>query len=157
MPGKSHGWRSVVGCSPCGREESDMTERLHFHFSLSCIGEGNGNPLQYSCLENPRDRGARWATVHWVTKSQTRLKRLSTHIMQGKGRSGWCGSTELQRGRNTAEPRSCPPHSAFACAGLCPLLSGEGDPITLSWVNICLPRFFALSSPLSLFSGLDLV
>ena len=115
------------------------------------------NPLQYSCLENPRDRGARWATVHWVTKSQTQLKRLSTHIMQGKGRSGWCGSTELQRGRNTAEPRSCPPHSAFACAGLCPLLSGEGDPITLSWVNICLPRFFALSSPLSLFSGLDLV
>ena len=54
LPGKSHGWRSLVGCSPWGREESDTTERLHFHFSLSCIGEGNGNPLQYSCLENPR-------------------------------------------------------------------------------------------------------
>ena len=64
LPGKSHGRRDLVGCSPWGREESDTTERLHFifhfHFSLSCIGEGNGNPLQYSCLENPRDRGAWW-------------------------------------------------------------------------------------------------
>ena len=56
--GNSHGWRSLVGCSPWGRQESDTTERLHFHFSLSCIGEGNGNPLQCSCLENPRDGGA---------------------------------------------------------------------------------------------------
>ena len=54
LPGKSHGRRSLVGCSPWGREESDMTEWLHFQFSLSCIGEGNGNPLQCSCLENPR-------------------------------------------------------------------------------------------------------
>ena len=53
LPGKSHGWRSLVGCSPWGHKELDMTERLHFHFSLSCIGEGNGNPLQCSCLENP--------------------------------------------------------------------------------------------------------
>ena len=51
LPDKSHGWRSLVGCSPWGRQESDMTERLHFHFSFSCIGEGNGNPLQCSCLE----------------------------------------------------------------------------------------------------------
>ena len=58
LPGKSHGQRSLVGCSPWGSQESDMTERLHFHFSLSCIGEGNGNPLQCSCLKNPRDRGA---------------------------------------------------------------------------------------------------
>ena len=58
LPGKSHGQRSLVGCSPWGREESDTTERLHFHFSLSCIGEGNGNPLQCSCLENPRFGGA---------------------------------------------------------------------------------------------------
>ena len=64
LPGKSHGWRNLVGCSPWGCEESDMTERLHFHFSLSCIGEGNGNPLQCSCLENPRDGGAWWAAVH---------------------------------------------------------------------------------------------
>ena len=55
LPGKSHGWRSLVGSSPWGREESDTTKRPHFHFSLSCIGEGNGNPLQCSCLENPRD------------------------------------------------------------------------------------------------------
>ena len=55
LPGKSHGQRSLVGCSPWGREESDTTERFHFHFSLSCIGEGNGNPLQYPWLENPRD------------------------------------------------------------------------------------------------------
>ena len=57
LPGKSHGRRSLVGCSPWGREESDTTEQLHFHFSLSCTGEGNGNPLQCSCLENPRDGG----------------------------------------------------------------------------------------------------
>ena len=55
LPGKSHGWRSLVGCSPWGREEADRTERVYFHFSLLCIGEGNGNPLQCSCLENPGD------------------------------------------------------------------------------------------------------
>ena len=55
-----------------------MTEQLHFHSLLSCIGEGNGNPLQCSCLENPRDRGAWWATVYGVAQSQTRLKRLSS-------------------------------------------------------------------------------
>ena len=58
--------------------ESDTTERLHFYFSLSCIGKGNGNPLQYPCLENPRDRGAEWAAVYVVAQSQTRLKRLSS-------------------------------------------------------------------------------
>ena len=78
LPGKSNGWRSLVGCSPQGHEESDRTERLHFHFSLSCIGEGNGNPLQCSCLENPRDGGARCAAVHGVAQSQTQLKRLSS-------------------------------------------------------------------------------
>ena len=66
FPGISHGRRSLVGCRPWGREESDTTERLHFHFSLSCIGEGNGNPLQCSCLENPRDGGAWWAAVYGV-------------------------------------------------------------------------------------------
>ena len=78
LPGKSHGWRSLVDCSPCGRWESYSTERLHFHFSLSCIGEGNGNPLQCSCLENPRDGGAWWAAVYGVAQSRTRLKRLSS-------------------------------------------------------------------------------
>ena len=77
-PGKSHGWRRLEGCSPWGRWGSDTTERLHFHFSLSCIGEGNGNPLQCSCLENPRDGGAWWAAVHGVAQSRTRLKRLSS-------------------------------------------------------------------------------
>ena len=71
---KSYGQRSLVGCSPWGRKESDTTEQLHFHFSLSAIGEGNGNPLQCSCLENPRDGGAWWAAVCGVTQSQTRLK-----------------------------------------------------------------------------------
>ena len=61
-----------------GSLRADKTERLHFHFSLSCIGEGNGNPLQCSCLENPRDGGAWWAAVYGVTQSQTRLKRLSS-------------------------------------------------------------------------------
>ena len=75
---KVWGWRSLEGCSPWGRWVSDTTERLPFHFSLSCIGEGNGNPLQCSCLENPRDGGAWWATVYGVTQSQTRLKRLSS-------------------------------------------------------------------------------
>ena len=78
LPGKSHGWRSLVGCSPWGREESDTTKRLHFHFSLSCIGERNGNPLQCSCLENPRDGGAWWAAIYGVAQSRTRLKRLSS-------------------------------------------------------------------------------
>ena len=63
-----------MGCSPWGREGSDTTEQLHVHFSLSSIGEGNGNPLQYSCLENPRDGGAWWAAVYGVAQSQTRLK-----------------------------------------------------------------------------------
>ena len=58
VPENSHGRRSLVGCSPWGREESDTTERLSFHFKLSCTGEGNGNRLQCSCLENPRDGGA---------------------------------------------------------------------------------------------------
>ena len=88
LPGKSHGWRSLVGCSPWRRWGSDTTERLHSHFSLSCIGEGNGNPLQCSCLENPRDRGAWWAAVYGVTQSRTWLKWLSS-------------SSRLKRKRNT--------------------------------------------------------
>ena len=78
LPGKSLGQMSLQGCSPWGHEESDTTGRLHFHFSLSCTGEGNGNPLQCSCLENPRDRGAWWAAIYAVAQSQTRLKWLSS-------------------------------------------------------------------------------
>ena len=78
LPGKSHGWRSLVGCSPWGREELDTTERLHFHFSFPCVVEGNGNPLPCSCLENPRDVGAWWAAISGVAQSLTRLKPLTT-------------------------------------------------------------------------------
>ena len=78
LPGKSHGWRSLVGCSPWGRSEVDTTERLHVHFSLSCTGEGDGNPLQCSCLENPRDWGAWWAVISGVAQSRTWLKWLSS-------------------------------------------------------------------------------
>ena len=78
LPGKSHGQRSLVVCSPWGRWGLDVTEQLHFHFSLSCIGEGNGNPLQCSSLENLRDGGAWWAAVYGVAQSQTQLKWLSS-------------------------------------------------------------------------------
>ena len=66
-----------MGCSPWGRKESDTTERLPFHFSFSCIGEGNDIPLQCSYLENPRDRGAWWAAVYGIAQSSTRLKGFS--------------------------------------------------------------------------------
>ena len=78
LPGESHGRRSLAGCSPRGCKESDKTEQLHFHFLLSCIGEGYGNPVQCSCLENPWDGGAWWAAVYGVAQSRTRLKRLSS-------------------------------------------------------------------------------
>ena len=82
LSGKSHGLRSLIGYSPWGRWELDTTEWLHFHFSLSCIGEGNGNPLQCSCLENLRDGGAWWAAVYGVAQSRTRLKWLSKQAGQ---------------------------------------------------------------------------
>ena len=87
LPGKSHGRRGLVGCSPWGRWESDTTEWLHFHFSLSCTGEGNGSPLRCSCLENPKDGGAWWAAVYGVAQSRTRLKQLSS-----SSSSGWVTS-----------------------------------------------------------------
>ena len=109
MLGKSHGWRSLVGCSPWGQEESDTTERLHFHFSLSCIGEGNGNPLQCSCLENPRDGGACWVAVYGVAQSQTRLKQLSSS-------SGSCVYTSL------LFSQLVPPSPSLLCPHACTLL-----------------------------------
>ena len=78
LPGESQGRGSLVGCRLQGCTESDTTERLHFHFSLSCIGEGNGNPLQYSWLENPGDGGAWWAAVYRVAQRRTQQKRLSS-------------------------------------------------------------------------------
>ena len=78
LPGESYGRRILVGCSPWSHEESDTTEQLHFHFPLPSTAEGNSNPLQCSCLENPRDGGAWWASVYGVTQSRTQLKRLSS-------------------------------------------------------------------------------
>ena len=78
LPGESQGQGSLVDCCPWGRWELDMTQWLHFHFSLSCLGEGNGNPLQCSCLENPRD-GRAWKTaVYGVAQGRTWLKWLSS-------------------------------------------------------------------------------
>jgi len=100
LPGKSHGWRSLVGCSPWGRWESDTTEQLHFHFSLFCIGEGNGNPLQCSCLENLRDRGAWWAAIYGVSQIRTRLKWLSSSSNSSLAHQR---KTNKQTNKNSAE------------------------------------------------------
>ena len=81
----------------------DTTERLHFHFSLSCIGEGNGNPLKCSCLENPRDGGAWWAAIYGVTQSRTRLKRLSS-----RSRSSQSPETEERNSRVRKSRRRVP-------------------------------------------------
>ena len=89
LPGKSHGRRSLEGCSSWGCWGSDTTERLHFHFSLSCTGEGNGNPLQCSCLENPSDGGARWAAVYGVAQSRTRLKCRTKEVWRWKQGEQW--------------------------------------------------------------------
>ena len=76
LPVISHGRRSLVGCSPWGLEESDTTERLHFHFSLLRIGEGNGNPLQCSCLKNPRVGVAQsWTRLKWLSSSRSNTKK----------------------------------------------------------------------------------
>ena len=77
LPGEFQGQGSLVGCCLWGHTESDTTEWLHFHFSRSRIGEGNDNPLQYSCLENPRDGGA-WSAIYGVAQSWTWLTRLSS-------------------------------------------------------------------------------
>ena len=102
LPGKPHGRRSLVGCSPWGCEELDTTEQLHFHFSLSFNREGNGNPLQCSCLENPRDGGTWWAAVYAFAQSWTRLKRLSSSsrepLAEGK-RGEWKSWLETQHSK----------------------------------------------------------
>ena len=89
-------WQAAVH----GVAESGTTERLHFHFSLSCIGEGNGNPLQYSCLENPKDGGAWWAAVYGVAQSRTLLKRLgsssSRSLLERQKSRPYCKSIESE-------------------------------------------------------------
>ena len=127
LPGKSHGWRSLVGCSPWGRKESDTTEQLPFHFSLSCIGEGNGNPLQCSCLENPRDGRAWWAAVHGVAQSWTRLKRLSSSSSFVLHKKTQFSSVQSLHVSNSLRPHGlkqarlpCPSSTPRACSNSCP-------------------------------------
>ena len=115
LAGKSHGQRSLVGCSPWGRWGSDKTERLHFPFSLSCIGEGNGNPLQCSCLENPRNRGASWATVYGDAQSQTRLKWLSSSL-----------AADSSIGKKEKQQRLAMPGSGWLSGTLLPDCPDEG-------------------------------
>ena len=83
------------GLQSMGSQRVRMTELLHFHFSLSCIGGGNGNPLQYSCLENLRDGGAWWAAVYRVAQSRTQLKRLSSSSNSSSQTSARSGNTQL--------------------------------------------------------------
>ena len=88
------------GLQSMGSLELDTTERLHFYFSLSCIGEGNGNPLQCSCLGNPRDRGASWADVYVVVQSRTRLKQLSSSSRLTLRRRQWQPTPVLLPGKS---------------------------------------------------------
>ena len=112
LPGSSHGQRSLVGCSPWDHKELDTTEQLHFHFSLSCIGEGNGNPLQCSCLENPRDGGAWWDAVYGVTQSRTWMKQLSSSSSSSSSMQT-IGKIKLMKWEwNKEMIRDCPPFPA---------------------------------------------
>ena len=116
-----------MGCHLWGRTESDTTEQLHFHFSPSCIGEGHGNPLQCSCLENPRDWGAWWAAIYGVAQSRTRLKRLSSRSSSprmagsGKVQIGLMERSWDHRKTETEKPShlSLPPHSVSSVAQSC--------------------------------------
>ena len=112
LPGKSHGWRSLVGCSPWGHKDSDTTERLHFHFSLLCIGEGNDNPLQCSCLENPRDVGAWLAAVYGVAQSRIQLKWLTSKLQIHIHCMCWsCNSVSLAQNKHKIQKLTYPkPH-----------------------------------------------
>ena len=142
LPGKSHGWRSLVGCSPWGHWGSDMTDRLPFHFSLSCIGEGNGNPLQCSCLEDPRDRGSWGAALYGVAQSRTQLKRLSSSssrvtsadskVLPVAGSRDSCGSLPVQT--ICGHPENTTHSLCWKTVGLFPHY-GSGE--SLSWKAAC--------------------
>ena len=138
LPRKSHGWRSLVGCSPWGGKESDTTEQLHFHFSLSCIGGGNCNPLQCSCLENPRDGRAWWAAIYAVAQSRTRVKRLSSSS------SSICIKLNMSSPSGSVV-KNLPAKSLQSCPTLCdpidgsppgPAIPGILQARTLEWVAI---------------------
>ena len=116
LPGKSHERRILVGCSPWGHEESDTTERIHFHFSLSCIGEGNGNPLQCSCLENPRDGRAWWAAIYGVAQSWTRLKQLRSTSNVFIPMVQW---VEIRQKKKKSFPKLSLKKSRYSCLKSC--------------------------------------
>ena len=134
LPGNSHEWRSLVGCSPGGRQESDTTELLHFHFSLSCVGEENGNPLQYSCLENHGDGGAWWAAISGIAQSRTRLKWLNSSSSSRKRRCFliW-GFPDSSVGKesacNAGDPGSIPGSGRSAGEAI-------GYPLQYSWASL---------------------
>ena len=143
LPGNSHGCGSLVGRSPWGRWGSGTTEWLHVHFSLSCIGEGNGNPLLCSCLENPRDGGAWWAAVSGVAQSRTRLKRLSS---SSSSRSYFKNSRVFWFYRIKKENAYCSIINSVQSAFLhCSL-----DPITLIYSVVSADSWWLPSLPISL-------
>ena len=135
LPGKSHGQRCLVGCSPWGHEELDTTERLPFHFSLSFIAEGNGNPLQCSCLENPRDRGAWWAAVYGVTQSRTQVNWLSSSSNQNDNDNNMKLFHVLCSGGGLAAKLCLTLATAWILACQDPLSMGFSRPEYWSWLS----------------------
>ena len=132
-----------MGCSPWGCEELDTTEQLHFHFSLSCIGEGNGNSLLCSCLENPRDRGAWWAAVYGVAQSWTRLRWLSSLAAAGHiwWRRQWQPTPVLLPGKS---------HGQRSLVGCSPWGREESD--TTEWLHFTF-HFHALEKGMATHSS----
>ena len=136
-----------------------MTERLHFHFSLSRIGEGNGNPLQCSCLENPRDGGAWWAAVYGVAQSWTRLKRLSrkgnkivqdilSHQVKWASVSVWTSLCSITR-HYCAEQS---PHCGWAFEGRWEVgMTGICIAVSVHLLSSCQPTLFSLAALTSMF------
>ena len=108
-----------------------MTERLRFYFSLSCTGEGNGNPLQCSCLENPRDGGAWWAAAYGVAQRWTQMKRLSSSSIHTRGFPD--SSVGKESSCNAGDPSLIPGSGRSAGEGIGYPLSILGFPLWLSW------------------------
>ena len=112
-------WAVVRGVA---RSQTRLRDFLFtFHFSLSCIGEGNGNPLQCSCLENPRDGGAWWASVYGVAQGRTRLKRLSSSSMQSSCCSVTKSCSTICNSRDCSTPGPSAIHCLTACSNPWPL------------------------------------
>ena len=142
----------------------DTTERLHFHFLLSCIREGNGNPFQCSCLENPRDGRAGWAAVYGIAQSRTRLKRFSSSSSQysclenSMDRGAWWATVHRLAESNMTEQSACaaislhctvgeekdsytPAENHHSCVGLYPCSLSVYDKTIISFFNTHTPHF----------------